>query len=354
MTRRLFGAAVVLGLVLGPARPRADIIEQILVKVNGDIITKTDLEKRQIRALRERNLQARPADLQNDETLRRLLLEITPQLLVNAVNELLLVQRGHELGYRLTDEQFKSVIENIKKENKIETDAEFQAALDQEGLTLAEFRQQVERQLLIQRVQQTEIAPKLSVSEDEARRYYQGHPEEFTVAPTVTLREILVAVASPKPDAVNVAADEEALEKAQRVRARLLAGEDFAQVAAEMSDAPSKANGGLIGPVERKDLSPALLEILDRMKPGDVTEPLRTPRGYQVLKLEAVTQAVLQPFDRVRDAVADRVYQEKAQIEFAKYLDRLRAQAIIEWKNEDLKKLYEARLAELQRAVRGE
>jgi parvulin-like peptidyl-prolyl isomerase len=351
MTSRLWGVALAVALT-GPAL-RADIIEQILVKVNGDIITKTDLEKRQIRALRERNLQANPADLQNDETLRRLLLEITPQLLVNAVNELLLIQRGHELGYRLTDEQFKSVIENIKKENKIETDAEFQAALDQEGLTLAEFRRQVERQLLIQRVQQTEIAPKLSVSEDEARRYYQAHPDEFTLAPTVTLREIFVAVASPKPDAVNVAADEAALEKAQRARARLLAGEDFAQVAAELSDAPSKANGGLVGPIERKDLSPALLKILDAMKPGELTEPIRTPRGYQVLKLEARTEAVLQPFDQVRDQVADRVYQQKAQVEFAKYLDRLRAQAIIEWKNEDLKKLYEARLAELQRAGQG-
>lgn len=357
MTRRLVGAGLVLVLGLAPglagAPRRADIIEQILVKVNGDIITKTDLEKRQIRALRERNLQANPADLQNDETLRRILLEITPQLLVNAVNELLLFQRGHELGYRLTDEQFKAVIENIKKENKIETDAEFQAALDQEGLTLAEFRRQVERQFLIQRVQQSEVAPKLSVSEEEAQRYYHAHPEEFTVPPSVTLREIFIAVASPKPDAVNVAADEEALEKAKRARARVLAGEDFAHVAAEMSDAPSKANGGLIGPIERKDLSPALLKMLEAMKPGDVTEPLRTARGYQVLKLEAMTEAVLQPFEQVREQVADRVYQQKAQIEFAKYLDRLRAQAIIEWKNEELRKLYEARLGELQRAAQG-
>lgn len=351
MMKRLFGVALALALTGLPLR--ADIIEQILVKVNGDIITKTDLEKRQIRALRERDLQANPADLQNDETLRRLLLEITPQILVNAVNELLLIQRGSELGYRLTDEQFKSVVENIKKENKIETDAQFQAALDQEGLTLAEFRRQVERQLLIQRVQQTEIAPKLSVSEDEAQRYYQAHPEEFTVAPTVTLREILVAVASPKPEALNVAADEAALEKARQIRARVVAGEDFARLAAEVSDAPSKANGGLIGPVERKDLSPVLARMLDAMKPGEVSEPIRTPRGYQLLKLEAVTEAALQSFEQVRDLVADRVYQQKAQVEFAKYLERLRAQAIIEWKNAELKKLYDARLAELQKASQG-
>ena len=117
--KRVVGLAVALAVWTLPVR--AEIVEQILVKVNGDIITKTDLEKRQIRALRERNLQANPADLQNDETLRKILLEVTPQILVSTIDEMLLVQRGRELGYRLSDEQFKQIIENITKENKIPT-----------------------------------------------------------------------------------------------------------------------------------------------------------------------------------------------------------------------------------------
>ncbi len=349
--RRVVGLALTVALAVWSLPVGADIIEQILVKVNGDIITKTDLEKKQIRALRERNLQANPADLQNDETLRKILLEVTPQILVSAVDELLLVQRGRELGYRLVDEQFKQIIENIKKENKIETDVQFQAALDQEGMTLEEFRRQIERQLLIQRVQQNDVAPKLSITEEEAKRYYEQHPQEFTSSPSVTLREILVNVAATKPDAINVAADEEALEKVKQIRARVTAGEDFGKVAAEISDAASKANGGLIGPMNRSEISPAILKLIDGMKPGDVTEPIRTARGYQLLKLESATEATAQPFDQVRDLIADKVYDEKANVEFRKYLEKLRAQAIIEWKNADLKKLYDERLAAMQKGT---
>ncbi len=320
---------------------RADIVQQILVKVNGEIFTKTDLEERQVQALRERNLQFDPADAQNDERLKQALLEVTPGIMANVIDEMLLLQRGRELGYQLSDEQFEQILDNIKTENKIETDAQFQAALDQEGLTLTAFRSQVERQLIISRVQQVEVMPKLSITEEEARAYYDAHPEAFKTQATVTLREILVAVPSAQPGAVNVAADEAALAKIEAIRKRLDAGEDFATVGGEVSDAPSKANGGLIGPLNREEINPSFLVTLDALKPGDITDPIRTAQGYQLLQLESETKAELQPFEQARDLIADKVYGEKQRAEFDSYLTRLREQALIEWKNEDLKKLYE-------------
>ena len=97
--------------------PRADILEQVLVKVNGDIITKTDLEQRQIAALRQKNPNLRPDD---EAALSQALAEVTPEVIVDAVDELLIVQRGKELGYTMSNEQFDSIVENIKKENKLE------------------------------------------------------------------------------------------------------------------------------------------------------------------------------------------------------------------------------------------
>src|SRR2546421_9479941 len=101
---------------------RAEIIEQILVKVNGEIFTKTDLEQRQVAALRQKGQQI---DLKSDPTnqqLRKALDEVTPQIMVEAVDEMLIVQRGKELGYKLSDEQFKGIVDSIKKENKIENE----------------------------------------------------------------------------------------------------------------------------------------------------------------------------------------------------------------------------------------
>src|SRR5262244_4211895 len=109
-------AVAILSLAVAGA-VRAEIIEQILVKVNGEIFTKSDLEQRQVQALRQKG---QAIDLRSDPEnaqLRKALEEITPQLIVDAVDEMLIVQRGRELGYKLSDEQFKSVVDNIRKEN---------------------------------------------------------------------------------------------------------------------------------------------------------------------------------------------------------------------------------------------
>ena len=130
-----------------------------------------------------------------------------------------------------------------------------------------------------------------------------------------------------------------------------MAGEDFGKVAGEVSDSASKANGGLIGPFSRDDMSPQMQELLDKMKPGDITPAIRTPRGYQILKLETLKVQTVQPFDKVRDLIADKVASERTRNEMRKFLTRLRAQAIIEWKNDELKKAYEKQLAADDAAV---
>ncbi|MGE3176731.1 MAG: SurA N-terminal domain-containing protein, partial [Vicinamibacterales bacterium] len=153
----MFGA-LALAMMIGTA-PLAEIIEQILVKVNGEIFTKTELEARQVAAIRGMGRDVDPTDLQ----LRQMLDQVTPDLLVSVVDEMLIVQRGKELGYRLADDQFQNVIDSIKKDNKIESDEQFQAALKQENMTLADLRRQIEKQMIVSRVQQNEILGRVAV-----------------------------------------------------------------------------------------------------------------------------------------------------------------------------------------------
>src|SRR5882757_7040510 len=225
-------------LLLAAAAPvlHGEIIEQILVKVNGEIFTKSDLEQRQIAALRQKG---QAIDLKSDPNnvqLRKALDEVTPQIMVDAVDEMVVVQRGKELGYTLSDAQFKSVVDNIRKENKIETDEQFQAALKSENLTMADLRRNLERSMISQKVQQNEVLSKIGVTDDEARKYYEAHLNEFTTAPTVTLREILVAVQGD-PKTINVAADEAAKARAEDIRKRATTeGQSFEKLASELSD----------------------------------------------------------------------------------------------------------------------
>jgi len=325
-----------------PAAPapaaKTEILEQILVKVNGDIITKTDLEARQVGVLRQRTQQL------SDEELRRAIAEVTPDILVDAVDEILLLQRGKELGYKVTDEQFKRVIENIRKENKLESDEQFAAALKQEGLSIEQLRKNLEKQMVINQVQQAEVFAKLGISDEEAQAYYNAHKAEFTTAASITLRELLVAVKT-EGKSINVAADEAARSKAETVVTRARAGESFATLVAELSDAPSKANGGVVGPLSLEELDPGVRKLIEGLKPGGVTDVFRTPTGYALIQLESSTDPVIKTFEAARDDIAQKVYEGKRAAEFGKYVTKLRGDAIIEWKNEAMRKLYFARTA---------
>jgi peptidyl-prolyl cis-trans isomerase SurA len=346
MKKQLFVASVVI-LTSAVAVPRADIIEQVLVKVNGDIISKTDLEQRQVAALRQKmNGNIDPEVLKNDAQMKVLLADVTPRVLVNAVDELLLIQYGKDqLGLKMSDEQFRQIVNNIRKEQNLLDDAKFQQALAQENMTMEDLRKQLERQMLIDQVQRQEVGSKLNITEEEARQYYDKHPDEFTDPAAITLREILIPVASQKDGALNASVDQDARKKIDDIRARVLKGEDFAKTAREESASPSKSNGGLIGPFAPSDMSPQLKALIDKMKQGDITPPVRTPAGYQIFKLETAKAATLQPFDSVRDLISDKVAGARTQTEMRKFLSRLRAQAIIEWKNTELKKAYDKEIA---------
>ena len=331
-------AAGILMALLLVAPLGAEIFEQVLVKVNGEIITKSDFEQRQVGELRNRPELANVSP--SSPQLRTAINEITPDLILTAVDELLLIQRGRELGYVMGDEQFNSILSGIKKQNNLEDEQKFQAALKQEGLTLVDLRRNLERSMLVTQVQRAEVNDKISVNEEEARAYYASHPRDFTTPAEFTLREILIEV--PASDrGVNVAQDDEAKAKTEELRKRLTNGEPFARLAADVSASSSKANGGLIGPIKHDELDPRLQKILDAMQVGDVTEPLRTQRGYQLLKIETRTETRVKTFEQARADISNRVADQKRQVELLKYLDQLREQATITWRNDDLKKAYE-------------
>jgi len=343
-------AAGIVLAVLFAAPLGAEIFEQVLVKVNGEIITKSEFEQRQIAELRNRpelgNVTA------NSPQLRAAINEITPDLILTAVDELLLIQRGKELGYTMGDEQFKSIVDNLKKQNNLEDDEKFQAALKQENMTMADLRRSFERNMLMTQVQRAEVSDKISVNEEESRAYYNENPRQFTTPSELTLRELLIEV--PTSDrGVNVAQDEEAKAKADDIRKRLLAGEPFARLAADFSASSSKANGGLIGPINHDELDPRLQKALDSLPVGDVTEPLRTQRGWQLLKIETKTETRVKTFEQARAEISSRVGERKRQKELLKYLDQLREQATVAWRNDDLKKAYEQAL-EKRRAKNAE
>lgn len=313
------------------------IIERIVVKVNGEILTQTDLENRQISAIRGQGTQ--PG---TNAELYQLLTEVTPGVIASAVDEMLMAQRGKEMGFQLQDNQFQEFLDNLKQENSLETDEELAAVLEkQEGITLDDLRRLIERQMLVGQVQQVEVLNRVSITDVEAREYYDAHIDEFTQPATATLREILIAVQAQAAAGPNLMAAQQAQARASAALTRLRGGEDFALVAAEVSDSGSKTNGGLIGPLQLVEISDSVREAIDGLEVGDVSEVMRNPQGYQILKLEARTDDVAQPFEDVRENISNSVFNDRRLEEYEKYLTGLRDTAIIEWKSEELREAYD-------------
>ena len=151
-----------------------------------------------------------------------------------------------------------------------------------------DLRRNFEKQVTVYRVQQDEVGQKLQITEEEARQYYLAHQSEFVEQPTVTLREISIDIPTTTQGGqagVNVAQDDDAQRKAEAMRgAGDSAGEDFGKVAAEVSASPSKANGGLIGPLPRQGALAGDADLLTKMKPGEVSQPMRAAKDYPDLQ----------------------------------------------------------------------
>jgi parvulin-like peptidyl-prolyl isomerase len=184
----------------------------------------------------------------------------------------------------------------------------------------------------------------LTLTEEEARQYYKAHPDEFMKPPTVTLREILVTVPTETvggQQGFNAAKDEEAKEKIIAIRARAMKGEDFATLVTEASEAGTKANGGARRPNAGRGSGACGERAVTKLKPGEITDPLRLGNGYRIFKLETRTLAEVEAFDKVRNQISQRIYDSRLGTETEKFLAKLRAQALIEWKDDTYKKMFE-------------
>ncbi len=166
----------------------------------------------------------------------------------------------------------------------------------------------------------------------------------------VTLRELTLNVPTTmqgEKTVFSVGVDNAVKARIEALRKRALAGEDFVTLVSEASESGTKTAGGLVGPVNVDDLNPTLANALADLKPGQVTEPIRGPKGYQLFELEKRNTPTLKPFEDVRTDIEQAIRLERLGPETQKLLERLRTQAVIEWKDENFRKMYEKRAAEL-------
>jgi len=264
-------ACLLLWCALACAQPRQPLaLDRVVAVVNDEAITWNELRERSDAIARQ--LRARGAPLPPQEALEK-------QVLERLILDRLQLQFAKETGLRIAEAELDAALRRIAANNRLTLD-EFRAALEKDGIDWQRFREEIRNEMTIARLREREVDSRIVVSDGEVD-HYLAHPEQLAQGALITLAHIIIRV----PEGSDAARLAQLRARAEEARARIQAGQDFAQVAASFSDAPDALAGGLIEPRPADRLPTLYAEAIARLAPGEVSDILRSPAGFHIVKL---------------------------------------------------------------------
>jgi len=320
-------ALLLASAALAAAEPRSPrVVDRVAAVVNGEVVTMLELEDRAAGDLRR--AVAEPAVERERARVRALKLALD-----GAISERLLDGQAAALGVEVTDQEIDAVVEDVKRRNGLD-DARLDEALAAQGIAdRAAYRKSVRRDLETWKVLQLKVRSRVKVTDEDVKNYWQTHPQEFQSGEEIRVRHIFLSLAHDAP----AAEVERTRARAEKVRARLRAGEDFARVAREVSQGPSAAEGGELGWLKRGTVQPEVEKVAFALRPGEVSEPVRTRAGYQILRVEERRGGGARPLEEVKDEIRDRLMNEQIETYRNQFVAELRKDALVEVKLPELR-----------------
>ena len=317
---------VAAGLAAFALASLADVVtvEQIVCKVNGEIITNLDLDHD--RADMEK--QVRSAGL-SGQRLEEALKAETPNLLRNKIDSMLLVQKGKELDIKI-DPDVNKYIADLQRQTNTVDPQKFEALVrEQTGKSYEDFKADVKNNMLLQEVIRGEVMRKIQFKTEEVRAYYDEHKDEFQREERVFLREIEISTEGKQDNPAALAAAEK---KAKDLVDRARKGERFNELAQANSDSPSAKDGGALDPYKKGDLNPEIEAAVWTKDRGTVLDPIKIPTGWLILRVEDHHKAGLADFEEVRAEIENQILGSRREAALRAYLIKLREVAFLEIK----------------------
>lgn len=321
--RRAVWAGISAGLLAGtalaqpaPPTPLGMILDRVVASVNDEAITLSELQEEGQPVIRKifKDFVGPERERQVDEAQKRLLDDL--------IDRRLMYQVAKREGMLASSAEIQGAIDELKRNNSISDDEQFRAALKAEGLTMEQVRRTIGERLTIGRLVTRQIRSAILLSEDEMAKFYEAHRGEFQRVPEAKIRHLLVTIT---PDRDESKARARAEEAAQKIRS----GADFSETARQYSDAPAGGDADLIT-VHRGDLAPQIEKAAFDNAVGWLSEPIRTDAGWHLVRVEEVRADPVAPYAEVREAIRERIFQERFEVKRKEWLASLRARAAIQ------------------------
>jgi parvulin-like peptidyl-prolyl isomerase len=295
-------------------------VEAIIARVGDRIITRTQYVNRLSDGYEEIARTTPPAELSaRREEFRKTLID-------EMLSELLLKDRADRIGLSVTPQEVSDAIERLKAQNNMTSEAEFLSSLQKAGLTRADMEARLRDTLLTTKLFRQELRDRDTLDDRELRERYEREKEQYRLPERAHVREIVILPSSMEDPAAVAGAEEAARSAAQRVRG----GEDFAKVAKEVSNAPTKDNGGDLGTIARGELLKELDDAVFAAPAGTVVGPVRSRAGFHVIRVEERMPSEIPSFDAVKTELRRDASDETFQRDFKAYVEKLRKDAFLE------------------------
>jgi peptidyl-prolyl cis-trans isomerase SurA len=320
MTKKFFAPAVLIAALLLPGFLSADtVVEEIVARVNNQIITRSAYQHEQQQLVDE-------AKQQDPTHADQIAAQQSKDVLRGLIDQELLLDKGKDLEITADTELIKQ-LDEMRKQMKMDSMDDLEKAAEAQGISFEDFKQDMRNKIITQQVIQREVGGRINVGKDEEQKFYEEHRADLEHPEQVRLSEILVSTDQAGDDQAKLAAAEA---KANDLLKQIRAGASFEDIAKKNSDGTTAAQGGDLGePFERGKLAKALEDLTFAMKKGDVSDVIRTKQGFVILKVTEHQTAGVPPFADIENRLQEAVYMQKLQPALREYLTKLREDAYI-------------------------
>jgi peptidyl-prolyl cis-trans isomerase C len=285
--------------------------------VNGTIITQGEFD-------RELDFYVRRATQGGQQTPEFQKAKIRTDVLESLIERELLYQETQKQGIKIKTDAIAQQLKSLKQ--RYPTEAEFNKLLSDMGLKESDVENQIKRGMAIQELIDKEVTPKVVITDQESKTYYDTNPQFFQQPEQVKASHILIKVDADATEAQKT----EAREKIKEVQQKVQKGEDFASLAKTYSEGPSGPRGGDLGYFRRGQMVKPFEDAAFSLKPNETSDIVETRFGYHLIMVVDKKPERTMAYAEVKDRLNARLKQQKMESEANIYIDNLKKNAKIE------------------------
>jgi peptidyl-prolyl cis-trans isomerase SurA len=304
-----------------PEGVNSKTVEEIVARVNNEIITRSELDKARVTAKEDAEQECKGRC--SPEELKIQIEDRQKHALSDLIDQSLLVQRGKDMGISVETEVIKR-LDSIRLQNSLGSMEDLEKAVSTQGINWEDFKDNIRKGLLTQRVISQEVGSHITVGKDEIAKYYEAHKKDYIRPEQVALREIVVTTEGKKDSELP-----DLKKKAETALKRVKDGEEFGEIAKRFSDGSTAKQGGFLGVYKRGELSKELEDTVFKMKKNDLTDVMDTKQGYLILQILEHYDEGEQSLAKVEGEITDKLYSERMEPKLREYLKTLREQSYV-------------------------